>query len=95
MSAIKVEVELPQDLVVALNVDPSTLGQRVKEWTLLELFQEGVISAGKAAEILGTSKEGFIALLNLHGLPYLVTEPEELSGDLEVALKAGSSPEAA
>ncbi len=71
MNAVKIEVELPSDLVLALNVEPSELGRRAREWILLELFQEGVISAGKAAEVLGTTKSGFLQLLDLHGLPYL------------------------
>lgn len=85
MSAVKIEVELPSDLVLALNVEPSELGSRAREWILLELFQEGVISAGKAAEVLGTTKAGFLQLLDRHGLPYLDASYEELERQLEVA----------
>ncbi len=90
MSAVKIEVELPSDLIVALNVEPSELGRRAREWILLALFQEGVISAGKAAEILGTTKAGFMQLLDLHGLPYLDASCEELERQVEVAVAASS-----
>ena len=76
MSDVKIEVELPSELILALNVEPSDLGRRAREWILLALFQEGVISAGKAAEILETTKAGFLHLLDLHGLPYLDASPK-------------------
>ncbi len=93
MSAVKIQVELPSDLIVALNIEPSELGRRAREWILLELFQEGVISAGKAAEVLGTTKAGFMQLLDLHGLPYLDGSQEELESQVEVALAASRSGE--
>ncbi len=94
MSAVKIQVELPSDLIVALNIEPSELGRRAREWILLELFHEGVISAGKAAEVLGTTKAGFMQLLDLHGLPYLDGSQGELESQVEVALAASRSGEA-
>ncbi len=90
MNPVKIEVELPSDLVLALNVEPSELGRRAREWILLELFQEGVISAGKAAEVLGTTKSGFLQLLDLHGLPYLDASFAELESQVDVATKAAN-----
>lgn len=92
MNPVKIEVELPSDLVLALNVEPSELGRRAREWILLELFQEGIISAGKAAEVLGLTKSGFLQLLDLHGLPYLDASYEELERQVDVASKATDRP---
>jgi predicted HTH domain antitoxin len=64
MAELKVEIELPRNLLLALNIPESELGQQARVWVLLELFQEGKISAGKAAEVLGLSKAQFIELLN-------------------------------
>ena len=88
MSAVRFEVELPADLVLALNIERSELGRKAREWIVLELFQEGVISAGKAAGILGQSKPAFLQLLDAHGLPYLDSAPEELEAEVKVALDA-------
>lgn len=85
VSALKIEVELPRDLLTALNIPESDLGRQVREWVILELFQEGEISAGKAAEILGTSKARFIELLDRKHLPYLDASPEELKRELAAA----------
>lgn len=92
MSAVKIEVELPSDLVLALNVEPAELGRRAREWIVLELFQEGTISAGKAAEVLGTTKSGFLQLLDLHGIPYLDASSEDLERQVDVAMKATDRP---
>lgn len=88
MSALKFEVELPRDLLAALNIPESELGRRAKEWIVLELFQESEISAGKAAEILGLSKVGFLDLLDQRKLPYLDVDPQELERDLAAARSA-------
>lgn len=88
MGAVKFEVELPEDLVLALNVERSVLGQRAREWIVLALFQEGVISAGRAGEIIGLSKTGFLQLLDSHGISYLDATLEELEAQMHVALDA-------
>ncbi len=91
MSALKVEVELPRDLLAALNIPESDLGRRVREWVVLELFQEGEISSGKAAEILGCSKVRFLDLLDQRDLPYHDASPQDLRRELAVA-KAAMKP---
>jgi predicted HTH domain antitoxin len=85
MSALKVEVELPRDLLAALNIPESDLGRRVREWVVLELFQEGQISSGKAAEILGFSKVHFLDLLDQRNLPYHDASLQDLERELAAA----------
>ena len=87
MAVLKVEIELPEKLLAALDVSESELGRQAREWVLLELFQEGKISSGKAAEFLGLSRAQFLDLLNERHLPYLDADP----GDLERELTAGDS----
>jgi len=59
MVPMKVEIELPRDLLTALDIRRPSSAAAPKEWVVLELFQEGEISAGKAGEILGLSKSRF------------------------------------
>ena len=91
MDAMKVEIELPRDLLSALDIPESEFGRRAKEWVILELFLEGEISAGKAGEILGLSKRRFLDLLNERRLPYLDASPEELEQEVAAA-EAASKP---
>jgi predicted HTH domain antitoxin len=93
MGALKIEIELPRDLLAALNIAESDLGRRAQEWVILELFQEGEISAGKAAEILGTTKARFLDLLAQRGLPYLDASPRELERELAAAEAASKRPQ--
>ena len=85
MEMVKVELELPRDLLGALNLSPIQLGRKTKEALVLELFREGQISAGKGAEILGLTKIQFIDLLARRGIPYLDMEPGELAEDVAAA----------
>lgn len=85
MSALKIEIELPRDLIAAMNIPEVDLGRRAQEWVVLELFQEGEISAGQAAEILGMPKLRFLDLLERRNLPYLDASPLELARDLAAA----------
>lgn len=85
MNALKIEIDLPRDLLAALNIPESDLRRRAKEWVVLELFQEGEISAGKAAEILGISKARFIDLLDQRKLPYLDATSQELEREASAA----------
>lgn len=79
MNHINVNFDLPRDLLGTLNISESELQLRLKELIALELFREGSISTGKAAELLGISKHDFILLLNRHTVPYFTETPEELA----------------
>jgi predicted HTH domain antitoxin len=93
MAPMKVEIELPGDLLMALHIPESEIGRRAQEWVVLELFQEGEISSGKAAEILGLSKSRFLDLLNERRLPYLDAEPGELAREVATAEAASRRPQ--
>jgi predicted HTH domain antitoxin len=82
MSMLTVNLELPRDLLGILNVPEARIGTRITELMALELFREGQISSGKAAELIGKSKLEFIHLLAQHGIPYFTESPEELETDV-------------
>jgi predicted HTH domain antitoxin len=88
MAVLKVEIELPQNLLAALGIPESEFGRQAREWVLLELFQEGKISSGKAAEILGLSKAQFLDLLNQRNLPYLDADLKDLEREVAAAESA-------
>jgi predicted HTH domain antitoxin len=77
-----VHLQLPRDLLGALDVPELGLEARLRELIALELFREGRISAGKGAELLGISKYAFVQLLSRHGLNYFTESPEELATQL-------------
>ena len=82
MTTMTVPVELPRDLLGALEVPQTQMEARLRELIALELSREGRISAGKGAEILGISKMAFIQLLSQHGIDYFTESPEELRAEV-------------
>jgi len=84
MSTLTVSLDVPRDLLGALEVPREQLEARLRELIALELFREGRISSGKGAELLGLSKLEFIQLLAQHGLYYFTESPEELVGEVKM-----------
>jgi len=62
---------------------PAQASETVREYVILGLFQEARISGGNAAQQLGLTRRGFLALLARNGIPQIRLEPEEW--DAEVA----------
>jgi predicted HTH domain antitoxin len=82
MSTLTVSLDLPRDLLGALDVPEARLETRLRELIAVELFREGRISSGKGAELLGISKGEFIHLLGQRGVHYFTESPEELVADV-------------
>jgi len=75
-------VTLPREFIALLGA-PAQASETAREYIILGLFQEARISGGKAAELLGLTRRGFIALLARKGIPYFRLEQAEW--DAEVA----------
>ena len=76
------QLELPRDLLGALNVPEAELEPQLRQLIALELFRQNRISSGKAAELLGIPKTAFIQLLARHKIPYFTNTPEELDAQV-------------
>lgn len=84
-NTISVNLQLPSDLLSAMNIPKTALSLRIKELMALELFREGCISTGKAAEILDIPKIAFIQLLKQYGINYFTESPAELAEQISIA----------
>jgi predicted HTH domain antitoxin len=78
------QIALPKDILALLG-EKSQAGEIVKELILLGLFQEGRISGGKTAELLGLTKRGFVTLLARKGMDYFRLTPEEWDDETTIA----------
>jgi predicted HTH domain antitoxin len=54
---------------------------------VLELYRQGEISSGKAAELLGLGREQFIRQASERGIPYFQLDSEELQQELDANKK--------
>lgn|GEM_PF-497680 len=88
-----VTVRFPQALLVASREDPMQFQRRVMIYTLGPLYEQGRISSGLGAQVLGCDRREFYRLLSEHGfsvLDYAEDEQEseaESSRDLAARIK--------
>ncbi len=87
-STMRVELNLPRDLLSVLNATEESVESKLRTLIALELFREERISTGKAAELIGMSKSGFIELLGSHGISYFTETPEELEAQVKAMEEA-------
>ena len=87
-SASGVQIELPEDVARLLDPSGTDVAGRAREAVVLHLFQQGSISAGRGAELLGMSKDAFRALHQRHGIPYFRQTPDELLEEIRAAYAA-------
>lgn len=82
-----VRVELDQDLVDLLEELHRPVKQAARELIVLELYRQGEISSGKAAELLGLGREQFIRQASERGIPYFQLDGEDLQRELDASKK--------
>ena len=74
-------VEIPKDLARLLRIREKDLPKKVKETLGVELYREGIISIGKAAEIAELSKWEMFEILAMKKIS-LQYYPEDLEEDI-------------
>ena len=85
MSTVTLEVEVPG----ALHGTPlegkfvEAAQQIIKERSVIRLFEQGEVSSGYAASLLGLTKHDFIQLLAKHNVPFFNFTDEEWQEELE------------
>ncbi len=80
MAEVTFEVKLPPDLL-RFGYDQARVQNDVKEWLVLSLFTDNLISSGKAAKLLGISRVEFLALLRKRGIAYIDYSSQELEDE--------------
>lgn len=84
MTMVKVEFDVPEE-IVAYTVPEDKEGQITRNaMVVYPYIRRGVISHGKAAEMLGLHKIDLIALYGKLGMPYFDETDEEFEDDLAV-----------
>ncbi len=85
MSKVQLEVEIP-DTIQGTQLEEKFIAaaqQVIQERTVIRLYEQGDISSGYAASILGMSKHDFIQLLARQGVPFFNLNPEEWEQELQ------------
>lgn len=79
-----IHVAYPDELLALASLNKDQFEQLAHESVLIRLYTLGVVSTGKAAEILGVSRREFLDLLGRYG----VSEFDD-DIDLETELQRG------
>lgn len=82
-----VSVDLPRELIRILKIREKDFSKTVLESIAVELYREGLISLGKAAEIAKVSKWEMFEILAAKKVP-LQYYPEDLKQDIKTLKKA-------
>ena len=87
MSSSNVHVPLAPDLIGLLQSLNRPLAESVRELIVLELYRQGRISSGKAAELLGMPRVTFIQHTSALGIPFFDMTSEEWQAEVEQTRK--------
>jgi predicted HTH domain antitoxin len=75
---MNVNVSFPEELLVASREDRETFSRKVTIYTLGHLYEQGKISSGIGAKVLGCSRFEFYRLLSEYGFSVIDYDDEEL-----------------
>ncbi len=82
MEMITIPVSMPKDMVPYLDVEEKGFSFEQFAMLLYPLIRNGVISSGRAAEILGVKKWKLIEYYDKMGIPYLNQSREQLDAEI-------------
>ena len=85
-----VSLKLPSELVSAAKLDRGDVSNEAARLIALELFREGAVSIGRAAELCATPLAAFMEFAATHGAPPLNGGLKGLEEDRETLAKARS-----
>ena len=76
-------VEVSEDAVRMFGGNEKVFGREMYETAVVTWYDEGRISSGKGAELLGLSRAEFLELLFRHEVSPFQYSPEELAEELK------------
>ena len=82
-----VNVDLPAELVSVAKLDQGNVSQEAAKFIALELFREGTVSIGRAAELCATPLAAFMEFSAAHGVPPLNYGMEQFEEDCRTLAK--------
>jgi len=82
-----VQLELGQELLELLRSLDRPVQQSARELIILELYREGRIAAGKAAELFGMGRSDFLQLASQVRVPYFEMTSQEWNEEISESRK--------
>lgn len=83
MRMTRIDIDVPEDILLTLNESKSDFARDVKKTVAVELFRSGRLSMGKAAEFAGMTKGRFFFELGTHGVAALDYDEDDFREEIE------------
>ncbi|MBV8903299.1 MAG: UPF0175 family protein [Acidobacteriia bacterium] len=80
-----INIPLDPELAGLLQMFDRPVPETARELIVLELYRQGRISSGKAGELLGVSRVGFITYASKLGIPLFDMTDQEWQAEVEQA----------
>ena len=84
---MSINVTFPEELLIAAREEKEAFSRKVIIYTLGHLYQEGKISAGIGAQVLGCDKYAFYTLLSEYGFSIIDYTAEEWESEIQTSRK--------
>jgi len=76
-----IEVKVPKDILIMMKREKFI--EDMKLFTAMRLYEENLLSLGKAAELAGKNKDSFIEALSERGIDVIRYPKEELDEEVK------------
>lgn len=78
-------LEIPNEILVSLKESPQEFSKDLLMFAAMKLYELGKLSSGRAAQLAGVSRVGFLQSLSRYDVPIFNLTENELKQDLNNA----------
>lgn len=78
----KLVLEIPEEILVSLKESPQEFSRDILMLAAVKLYELGKLSSGRAAQLAGISRVGFLQSLSRYQVPIFDLTEEELKQDM-------------
>jgi predicted HTH domain antitoxin len=82
---VMISITCPDSVLISLKETPDNFAKEANRLLAVKLYEMGKLSSGRAAELAGMSRVGFLQLLSRYGAPIFDLSTEELNADYQNA----------
>jgi len=82
---VMISIPCPESVLFSLKETPENFAKEANRLLAVKLYEMGKLSSGRAAELAGMSRIGFLQSLDRYGAPIFDLSKEELEHDLQNA----------
>jgi predicted HTH domain antitoxin len=77
------KIDIPADILIALNENDKELGSEMKLYAAIQFFRTGKLTLGKAAKMAGMGKYDFEMVLAKNSISISNLDQEDIDNDIK------------